>query len=180
MIRIPRNPVWKSVWLLMATIAVASFAHAQVAPAAAPVIGSGNTATADPPVPHPHTKPCVVALFKNQEFADYSAKTFTYTPPDNCAGPWAKVIFVGDFNVTEGIQFDRTAAIYVGHVNVYYGTTPEPDPSLGPNLACRARHHRLQRSANATAVRRSRHLQHREFHLHRHHFRHRKNRVLSS
>ena len=35
MIRIPRNPVWKSVWLLMATIAVASFAHAQVAPAAA-------------------------------------------------------------------------------------------------------------------------------------------------
>ena len=132
MIRIPRNPVWKSVWLLMATIAVASFAHAQVAPAAAPVIGSGNTATADPPVPHPHTKPCVVHLFKNQEFADYSAQTFTYTPPDRCAAPWAKVIFVGDFNVTEGIQFDRTAAIYVGHVNVYYGTTPEPDPSLGP------------------------------------------------
>ncbi len=133
MIRIPRNPVWKSVWLLMVLLAVASFAHAQVAPAAAPVIGSGNTATADPPVPHPHTKPCVVALFKNQEFADYSAKTFSYTPPDNCAGPWAKVIFVGDFNVTEGIQFDRTAAIYVGQVNVYYGTTPEPDPSLGPN-----------------------------------------------
>ena len=31
MIRIPRNPVCKSVWLPMAIIAVASFAHAQVA-----------------------------------------------------------------------------------------------------------------------------------------------------
>ncbi len=84
-------------------------------------------------MPHPNTKPCVVTLFKEQEFADYSAQTFTYTPPDGCTGPWAKVIFVGDFHVTEGIQFDRTAAIYVGHVNIYYGTTPEPTPTLSPS-----------------------------------------------
>ena len=97
------------------------------------------------------------ALFKNQEFADYSAQTFTYTPPDRCAAPWAKVIFVGDFNVTEGIQFDRTAAIYVGHVNVYYGTTPEPDPSLGPTWHVE-RDITDYSAANATSVRRSRHL----------------------
>jgi Peptide N-acetyl-beta-D-glucosaminyl asparaginase amidase A len=132
MTRIFRNPVSKLVWLLMAIIAVASFAHAQVAPAAAPVIGSGNTATADPPVPHPHSKPCVVPLFKDEQFDNFNPLIFSYTPPDKCAAPWAKVVFVGDFNVTEGIQFDRTASIYLGHVNIYFGTTPEPDPSLGP------------------------------------------------
>jgi peptide N-acetyl-beta-D-glucosaminyl asparaginase amidase A len=120
-------------YLLLAVLAASPFAHAQTTPAPA-TIGSGNTVTADPPVPHPNTKPCVVTLFKNQEFADYSAQSFTYTPPaERCAPPWAKVIFVGDFNVTEGIQFDRTAAIYVGHVNIYYGTTAEPNPSLGPS-----------------------------------------------
>jgi hypothetical protein len=133
MFRIACNHSWKSVLLLVATIAVASPGRAQTATPSALMIGSGNTVTADPPVPHPKTKPCVVTLFRNQEFADYSAQTFTYTPPDKCTGAWAKVIFVGDFNVTEGIQFDRTAAIYVGHVNVYYGTTAEPDPSLGPS-----------------------------------------------
>jgi hypothetical protein len=118
--------------LLLTFFAVSPVAHAQTAPAPA-TIGSGNTITADPPVPHPNTNPCVVTLFKNQEFADYSSQTFTYTPPaERCSPPWAKVIFVGDFNVTEGIQYDRTAAIYVGHVNVYYGTTPEPNPTLGP------------------------------------------------
>ena len=133
MVRIPCHPAWKLVWLLMAIVAVAPFVQAQTTPAAAPVIGSGNTATADPPVPHPHSKPCVVPLFKNEQFDNFNPLIFAYTPPDKCAAPWAKVVFVGDFNVTEGIQFDRTAAIYVGHVNIYYGTTPEPDPSLGPS-----------------------------------------------
>ncbi len=132
MFRIACNHCCKLLLLLVATIVVVPAGSAQTAAPSAPVIGSGNTVTADPPVPHPKTKPCVVTLFRDQEFADYSAKTFIYTPPDKCTGAWAKVIFVGDFHVTEGIQFDRTAAIYIGRVNVYYGTTAEPDPSLGP------------------------------------------------
>jgi hypothetical protein len=132
MVRIIRNPRFTLACLLLMFLALSPIAHAQTTPSPA-TIGSGNTVTADPPVPHPNTKPCVVTLFKEQEFADYSAQTFTYTPPAGCAGPWAKVIFVGDFHVTEGIQFDRTAAIYVGHVNFYYGTTPEPTPTLSPS-----------------------------------------------
>jgi len=132
MVRIIRNPRFTLACLLLMFLALSPIAHAQTTPSPA-TIGSGNTVTADPPVPHPNTKPCVVTLFKEQEFADYSAQTFTYTPPDGCTGPWAKVIFVGDFHVTEGIQFDRTAAIYVGHVNIYYGTTPEPTPTLSPS-----------------------------------------------
>ena len=132
MVRIIRNRRLTLACLLLTFLAISPFAYAQSAPSPA-TIGSGNTITADPPVPHPNTKPCVVTLFKEQEFADYSAKTFLYSPPDGCTGPWAKVIFVGNFRVTEGIQFDRTAAIYVGQVNIFYGTTPEPTPTLSPS-----------------------------------------------
>jgi len=97
------------------------------------VIGSQNTATADPAIPRPHTKPCVVQLFDNLAFADFNIKTFQYTPPADCPGPWAKVVFVGDFNVTAGVQYDRTAQISVGYVNVFYGTTPEPSATFGPS-----------------------------------------------
>jgi hypothetical protein len=38
------------------------------------VVGSSNTATADPPVPHPNTKPCKVALFNHYRFADFNPK----------------------------------------------------------------------------------------------------------
>jgi hypothetical protein len=132
MIRMIRNPRLTLACLLFTFLAVSPFARAQTTPSPA-TIGSGNTITADPPVPHPNTKPCVVTLFKEQEFADYSSQLFTYTPPDGCTGPWAKVIFVGNFHVTEGTQFDRTASIYVGHVNIFYGTTPEPTPTLSPS-----------------------------------------------
>lgn len=97
-----------------------------------PVIGSSDTVTADPPVSHPNTKPCVVNLFTNQEFADFNIKPFDYTPPTKCAGPWAKVIFVADFNETPGVQYDRTAEVTIGNVNVYFGTTPEPSSTQGP------------------------------------------------
>ncbi len=96
-----------------------------------PVIGSTNTATADPPVSRPRTSPCRVTLFSGQTFADYSAKPFTYTPPAACRGPWAKVVLEGDFAVTAGNQFDRTANVWIGGANVYFGTTPEPSASAG-------------------------------------------------
>ena len=74
--------------------------------------------------------PCTVTLFNNYEFNSYSAQYFTYTP--SCPGPWSKVVFNGSFNVTEGIQFDRTASIQVGDVNIYFGTTEEPSPTSAP------------------------------------------------
>jgi len=114
---------------------VALFSLASIQPALAqrvvPVVGSQNTATADPPVAVPHEKPCFVQLYSNLEFADFSAKTYEYSPA--CPGPWKKIVFTADFNVTAGRQFDRTAQVSLGHVNIYYGTTPEPRSTFGPS-----------------------------------------------
>jgi peptide N-acetyl-beta-D-glucosaminyl asparaginase amidase A len=96
-------------------------------------IGSQNTVTADPSVAHPDEKPCVVQLYSGLQFADFNPKTYTYTPPPGCAGPWAKVIFKADFSVTAGVQYDRTAQVFLGHVNIYYGTTAEPGATLAPS-----------------------------------------------
>jgi len=93
------------------------------------VVGCPNTATADPPVPHPNTKPCKVALFDHYRFADFIPKSFTYNSPA-CAGPWAKVILIADFSVTAGRQFDRTANIWIGPTNIYFGTTSEPSHNV--------------------------------------------------
>ncbi len=111
-----------------------SAAKAQVVIApSSPQIGSSNPVTTEPKVPRPSTAPCVVKLFTNQEFADYSAKTFSYAPPEDCPGPWAKVVFTADFTVTAGVQYDRTASLYLGHANIFYGTTAEPGSTLSPS-----------------------------------------------
>lgn len=119
---------------LVLTIGFGSAAKAQSSSSSTSgfMIGSSNPATADPPVPHPNETPCVVHLFQGQEFADFNIKPFQYTPPSDCSGPWAKVVLVMDFSETAGVQFDRTAQVSIGFVNVYYGTTPEPTPSLAP------------------------------------------------
>jgi len=124
----PRQPLIA----LLAGLGLAGAFLAAPATATAPTVGSSNTATADPPVPRPLTKPCTVTLFSNLQFADFNPKTFSYTPPAACPGPWAKVVLEGDFSVSAGRQFDRTALIAIGHVNVYFGTTPEPSSTLGP------------------------------------------------
>ena len=113
-------------------LAVVASAQVVVVPTT-PQIGSSNPITAAPLVPRPHTKPCVVQLFSNLAFADFTPKTFSYTPPSTCHGPWAKVVFTADFTVTAGTQFDRTAAFYLGHANIFYGTTAEPRSSLSPS-----------------------------------------------
>jgi peptide N-acetyl-beta-D-glucosaminyl asparaginase amidase A len=123
-------PRWLAVLALFATL---GFAAPGMAQTGTPTIGSPNTVTADPPVPRPHTTPCTVQLFSNLAFADFSPKTFTYTPPAGCPGPWAKVVLEADFSVTAGRQFDRTAQIAIGHVNVYYGTTQEPSRTVSPS-----------------------------------------------
>jgi hypothetical protein len=120
----------------VATILLASagIAHAQVVLVpSTPQVGSSNPITAAPLVPRPHTKPCIVPLFQDLAFADFNLKSFNYTPPSSCAGPWSKVVFTADFTVTAGNQFDRTASFYLGHANIYYGTTAEPRAALSPS-----------------------------------------------
>jgi hypothetical protein len=135
MTRISRLSRWQTVVALLAVLGLAGDAAAFGATAAssAPTLGSPNTVTADPPVPRPPTTPCTVVLFSNQQFADFNPKTFAYTPPAACPGPWAKVVLEADFSVTAGRQFDRTAQIAIGHVNVYYGTTAEPSSTVSPS-----------------------------------------------
>lgn len=104
----------------------ASALSAQAIPQPGLVIGSGNTATADPTIPRPNTTPCVVPLFSNVAFNDFSPRLFSFTPPAACPGPWAKVVLNADISIQAGLQFDRTANMWIGGVNVYFGTTSEP------------------------------------------------------
>ncbi len=124
--------------LLQAAIAGSLFAQgaagAQVVTVpTTPVVGSSNPATAEPPVTRPSTKPCTVTLYSNEAFNDYSAHPITYTPPSACKGPWAKVVLNLGFTVTAGRQYDRTASLYLGSANIYYGTTAEPRAALSPS-----------------------------------------------
>jgi hypothetical protein len=97
------------------------------------VIGSSNTVTADPSVPRPQETPCVVPLFSGFQFIGFNIQSFAFTPSPDCPGPWQKIVFTADFNVTAGRQFDRTAVVDLGYVNIYFGTTPEPRHNLSPS-----------------------------------------------
>jgi Peptide N-acetyl-beta-D-glucosaminyl asparaginase amidase A len=96
----------------------------------APIVSNSANVTDAATVP-PAGTPCTVTLFSNFQFANFNAQYFTYTP--SCPGPWSKVIFNGSFAITPGIQFDRTAEISLGYVNIYFGTTREDDPTFGPS-----------------------------------------------
>lgn len=111
---------------LAAVVAAAAFGQTAASSSSQYQIGTSLEATADPPVPRPNTKPCVVTLLANQAFADFNNKPFTYTPPSSCPGPWAKVVFTGDFSIQAGVQYDRTAEVFLGDADIYFGTTAEP------------------------------------------------------
>lgn len=117
---------------LLAGTALASTAIAADAGGSSPV-GSSNVTVADPTVPRPPGTPCVVQLFSNDTFDDYATRPFSYTPPTGCQGHWSKVVLEADFSVTAGIQYDRTATIWLGGVNLYFGTTQEPSPTVAPS-----------------------------------------------
>ncbi|MGA2740691.1 MAG: peptide-N4-asparagine amidase [Bryobacteraceae bacterium] len=95
----------------------------------APIVSNSDAVT-DAATPPPAGTPCTVTLFSNFQFVNFNAQYFTYTP--SCPGPWSRVIFNGSFAITPGIQYDRTAEISLGYVNIYFGTTREDDPSFGP------------------------------------------------
>jgi hypothetical protein len=97
-----------------------------------PPIGSADVAIADPEIPPPPGDPCVVPLFDEFTFIGFDAQSFDFTPPDACPGPWQKVVLRADFDVTAGRQFDRTAKIWLGGANIYFGTTQEPSASVSP------------------------------------------------
>jgi hypothetical protein len=113
---------------LAATLALGFTAQA----AADPVVGSSNVATADPTVPRPPGQPCVVTLFTNVAFNDFNARPYSYAPPTSCTGAWSKVVLEADFSVTAGRQYDRTATLWLGGVNLYFGTTHEPSAAVSP------------------------------------------------
>jgi hypothetical protein len=71
-----------------------------------------------------------VQLFQNLDFSDFNPKFFSYTPPSGCPGPWAAVVLEADWSVDAGRQFDRTAEIWIGGANVYFGTTAEPSHNV--------------------------------------------------
>lgn len=135
-IGLPRRTVILTAGLLAAISAAAAMAPEPiVGPPIA--IGETGTAVADPLVPVPPETPCVVKLYTADSatgtFDDYAAHPFDYAPPAGCNGPWNKVVFKADFNVTTGRQYDRTASVWVGGVNLYFGTTQEPSASRSPS-----------------------------------------------
>lgn len=97
----------------------------------AATIGTSNPAPIEPAPSHPDETPCSVPLFSNATFGA-NAVSFGYTPPAACPGPWAKIILSTDVSVNAGRQFDRTASIFIGGVNVLFGTTSEPRATVAP------------------------------------------------
>jgi hypothetical protein len=65
-------------------------------------------------------------------FNDFNARPYSYAPPTSCTGAWSKVVLEADFSVTAGRQYDRTATLWLGGVNLYFGTTQEPSAAVSP------------------------------------------------
>ena len=120
--------------LLLLALTCIGAAQAQVVLApSTPQVGSSNPVTPMPPIPVPNVKPCTVSLLTNAAFDNFNATTFNYAPPAACPGPWAKVILTADFTVSAGNQFDRTGWIYLGDINLFFGSTAEPRNNLSPS-----------------------------------------------
>jgi len=94
--------------------------------------GSGNVAVIEPAVAHPDEKPCVVDLYNGAQFGANNAY-FLYNPPANCPGPYSTIVLSVDVSLDAGIQYDRSGTIWIGGIPLWFGTTAEPTPGLGPS-----------------------------------------------
>lgn len=88
-------------------------------------------ASVDPPVPPAAGSPCVTWLFRDQPLlSDYYGEgqlKFTYAPPPNCPGPWAKVVLKMDLMGDQ--HFDATAAtLLLAGRSLLEGGTPDLVP----------------------------------------------------
>ncbi|PRC92582.1 peptide-N4-asparagine amidase [Solimicrobium silvestre] len=122
--------------IIFSSILLSSLLSTSATAAALPpgfTLGSANVAIADPAVPRPSSQPCTVVLFSNQQFADFNNHSFNYAPPAACPGPWSKVVLEVDLSINAGNQYDRTAHIWLGGVNIYTGTTEEPSATVARN-----------------------------------------------
>ncbi|KAB7790464.1 peptide-N4-asparagine amidase [Bifidobacterium leontopitheci] len=103
--------------------------------------GSVQPITAEPKVERPSTTPCTVNLFDDYQFIPKDGappQDYSYTPPADCKGPWAKVVLETDFRAdADAALYDKTAQMFLGGVTVYYGTTMGPGQFAGnyPNAA---------------------------------------------
>jgi hypothetical protein len=87
--------------------------------------------TADMPVQVPSTPSCTVVLANdyvtNSATGDAQDYHGTFSPPSSCPGPWATVVLNWTGHEA-GRQFDRAGAITVGGAQIFFTSTPEPDP----------------------------------------------------
>ena len=131
---LPKGIIQRSLVVTGLSITFAFGALATPAASSGLTIGSRNVAVADPGVPRPPGKPCVVELFHDLTFTDFNTRPYSYAPPADCGhGHWKKVVLEADFSVTAGRQFDRTATLWLGGVNLYFGTTQEPSAAVAPS-----------------------------------------------
>lgn len=85
--------------------------------------------TAAPPLQRPPTASCRLRLM-DHAFASSFGKPFvgSYVPPASCPGPWSMVVLDWNGSV-KGRQFDRLIGVWIGGVEIFRSTTPEPSPA---------------------------------------------------
>lgn len=96
-------------------------------------VGATGVVVADASVPRPQTAACTIPLYSAMSYSGFDAHPFAYPGSGACPGKFAKVVLEVDFSVNAGRQFDRTALISIGGVNLYFGTTQEPSAAVAPS-----------------------------------------------
>jgi hypothetical protein len=123
--------MWRSAVVAAAVVSTTAFIATGPAAWAGEGVSYQDPVTADMPVQTPPTASCTVSLATDYvtnspsgAAQDYHG---TFQPPAGCPGPWAKVVlhFTGH---EAGRQYDRAGGITVGGAEIFFTSTPEPDP----------------------------------------------------